>query len=64
LGERREELEILAQALLEKEVLLKSDVERMIGSRPNGEQGESKANGFAALDEEEEQQPEAPREKI
>lgn len=34
LTERREELEILAQTLLEKEVLLKSDVERLIGKRP------------------------------
>ncbi len=34
LVEKRKELELLAQALLEKEVLLKSDVERMIGSRP------------------------------
>lgn len=34
LAERRDELEKLAKALLEKEVLLKSDVERMIGPRP------------------------------
>ena len=34
LTERRNELELLAQALLEKEVLLKSDVERLIGPRP------------------------------
>ncbi len=34
LKERRNELELLAQALLEKEVLLKSDVERLIGPRP------------------------------
>jgi len=34
LTERRQELEILAQALLEKEVLLKSDVERLIGPNP------------------------------
>jgi cell division protease FtsH len=34
LTERRDALEKLAQALLEKEVLLKSDVERLIGSRP------------------------------
>jgi len=32
--ERRKELNILAQQLLEKEVLLKSDVERLIGKRP------------------------------
>lgn len=35
LREHREHLEILANALLEKEVLLKSDVERLIGSRPH-----------------------------
>jgi AFG3 family protein len=34
LKERRSELELLAKALLEKEVLLKSDVERLIGPRP------------------------------
>lgn len=32
--ERREELNLLANQLLEKEVLLKSDVERLIGARP------------------------------
>lgn len=34
LTERRQELEILAQRLLEKEVLLKSDVLKLIGPRP------------------------------
>ncbi len=34
LKEKREELEILASRLLEKEVLLKSDVEELIGPRP------------------------------
>jgi AFG3 family protein len=34
LSERRVELETLAHQLLEKEVLLKSDVERLIGPRP------------------------------
>jgi cell division protease FtsH len=34
LRERRQELESIAQALLEKEVLLKSDLERLIGPRP------------------------------
>ncbi len=34
LKEKRNELEILANALLENEVLLKSDVERLIGPRP------------------------------
>ena len=32
--EKKDDLEKLAQALLEKEVLLKSDVERLIGPRP------------------------------
>ncbi|MEL7119682.1 MAG: hypothetical protein AAFO07_09580, partial [Bacteroidota bacterium] len=39
LTERKDELEILAKALLEKEVLLKSDVERLIGERPKGDDG-------------------------
>ncbi len=34
LKEKRNELEILAKTLLEKEVLTKSDVERLIGKRP------------------------------
>jgi len=34
LKDKRKELDILAQQLLEKEVLLKSDVERLIGKRP------------------------------
>ncbi len=34
LKEKRDELEALARQLLEKEVLLKSDVERLIGPRP------------------------------
>lgn len=34
LSSRRKELEIVAKALLEKEVILKSDLERLIGSRP------------------------------
>ncbi len=34
LNERREELDILANELLDKELLLKSDVERLIGKRP------------------------------
>lgn len=34
LKDKSKELEVLAQALLEKEVLLKSDVERLIGERP------------------------------
>ena len=35
LKDKRSELNALAQALLEKEVLLKSDVERLIGPRPS-----------------------------
>jgi cell division protease FtsH len=35
LAGRHEELEILAKQLLETEVLLKSDVERLIGPRPH-----------------------------
>jgi AFG3 family protein len=34
LTEKRDELNLLANTLLEKEVLLKSDVERLIGARP------------------------------
>jgi cell division protease FtsH len=34
LQDRKHELEVIAKALLEKEVLLKSDVERLIGPRP------------------------------
>ena len=34
LQEKSQELEILAKQLLDKEVLLKSDVERLIGMRP------------------------------
>lgn len=34
LSEKREQLNLLAQTLLEKEVLLKSDVEKLIGMRP------------------------------
>ncbi len=37
LKEKRTELNILAQTLLEKEVLLKSDVERLVGPRPHVE---------------------------
>jgi cell division protease FtsH len=34
LKDKRKELEIIAETLLEKEVILKSDVERLIGERP------------------------------
>ena len=48
LTEKREELELLANELLEKEVLLKSDVERLIGARPEYVDPESatKDNGM------------------
>lgn len=45
LTERREELEKLANALLEKEVLLKSDVERLIGQPLSDMKGNAKDNG-------------------
>ncbi len=38
LRDKREALELMAQHLLEKEVLLKSDVEKLIGARPVGEE--------------------------
>jgi len=43
--EKRDELEKLAQALLEKEVLLKSDVERLIGARAQPATAKSHQNG-------------------
>ena len=43
LKERRNELDILAAQLLEKEVLLKSDVERLIGKRPYPEEDDFKS---------------------
>ncbi|RMG80963.1 MAG: ATP-dependent zinc metalloprotease FtsH, partial [Bacteroidetes bacterium] len=46
LKEKRRELEILARTLLEKEVILKSDVERLIGPRPVEEA--EKKNGLTA----------------
>ncbi len=41
LKKRRNELEVVAQYLLEKEVLLKSDLEELIGPRPFGEEASS-----------------------
>ena len=49
LKDKREELEILAKTLLEKEVLLKSDVEKLIGPRPVDVQ----ENGQTKIEEEE-----------
>ena len=45
LRERRNELELLAQQLLEHEVLLKSDVERLVGPRPYEEDPLAGQNG-------------------
>ena len=60
LTNRREELEILANALLEKEMLLKSDVERLIGPRLVDNDYEAHQNGLKKTESEE--QPEAPKE--
>ncbi|MCB0568409.1 MAG: ATP-dependent zinc metalloprotease FtsH [Phaeodactylibacter sp.] len=60
LTERREELEILANVLLEKEMLLKSDVERLIGPRLADAGEETHHNGLQK--NESEAQPEAPKE--
>ena len=45
LRDKRDELELLAQELLTKEVLLKSDVERLVGPRPGDENEAPSANG-------------------
>jgi len=45
LRDRRNELELLAQELLSKEVLLKSDLVRLIGPRPGDENEAPSANG-------------------
>jgi len=42
LTEKRKELDIIANQLLEKELILKSDVERLIGKRPFPEKEEFK----------------------
>lgn len=51
LTERRPELEKLAKELLDKEVLHKSDVERLIGPRPFKEVNREKASGTDAIAE-------------
>ena len=53
LRERKDELEILARTLLEKEVLLKSDVEKLIGPRPVDVKSQIDQNGIAKTEEEE-----------
>ncbi|MCH2044243.1 MAG: ATP-dependent zinc metalloprotease FtsH [Saprospiraceae bacterium] len=56
LKEKRKELELIATELLNKEVLLKEDVERLIGNRPfddipgdNGEKAKGEDNGADTL---------------
>ncbi|MFK8101472.1 MAG: ATP-dependent zinc metalloprotease FtsH [Saprospiraceae bacterium] len=51
--DKRKELEILANQLLEKEVLLKSDVERLIGKRPSDVEEAAAANGSINTEEKE-----------
>lgn len=55
LKERKKELEILANQLLEKEVLLKSDVERLIGKRPFAIDEKAQQNGAVSEESEEEE---------
>ena len=50
LSEKREELNALANALLENEVLLKSDLERLIGKRPYGEPSRMELKAKAKAD--------------
>ncbi|HOY17529.1 MAG TPA: ATP-dependent zinc metalloprotease FtsH [Haliscomenobacter sp.] len=50
LREHRNELEIIAQALLEKEVLHKSDLERLIGPRPYANEEKAKSNGHSTVE--------------
>ncbi|MDX1478068.1 MAG: ATP-dependent zinc metalloprotease FtsH [Saprospiraceae bacterium] len=75
LREHREELEILARQLLEKEVLLKSDVEKLIGERPYEEpkahidptdedHDPPSSNGQESSDEEHEQPERAPTDEV
>lgn len=60
LRKHKNELEMLAHQLLEKEVLVKSDVERLIGVRPSDLAELAKKNGKPQTADEE--QPEAPTE--
>lgn len=60
LRERKNELEILAEQLLEKEVLVKSDVERLIGIRPSEAAEKARKNGQQKIEGEE--QPETQNE--
>ena len=60
LRERKNELEVLAHQLLEKEVLVKSDVERLIGIRPSEAAEKARKNGQQKIEGEE--QPETQNE--
>ena len=51
LTERRDKLDLLANQLLEKEVLLKSDVEKLIGSRPFGKDHTDRNGGEPSTEE-------------
>ena len=57
--DHREDLEKLAQQLLEKEVLLKSDVERLIGSRPFGDPEPVSTKMHAGIEEQHQHHTEA-----
>lgn len=59
LAERRDALNVLANALLEKEVLVKTDVERLLGPRPYEDPDERTDNGSPAEDPDEQITPEA-----
>lgn len=50
LKEKRNELEILARQLLDKEVLLKSDVEKLIGTRPSDEKVRQEQQNLSSED--------------
>ncbi|TAE53208.1 MAG: ATP-dependent zinc metalloprotease FtsH, partial [Bacteroidetes bacterium] len=52
LSEHREELEAIAQELLQKEVIFKEDVERLIGKRPGSAEALAEANGHIVDTEE------------
>ena len=51
LTEHRDKLDLLANLLLEKEVLLKSDVEKLIGSRPFGKDHADRNGGEPSTEE-------------
>ncbi len=64
LNEKRDQLEKVANALLEKEVLLKSDIERLIGERPHMADDMVHQNGIPAekMDGIDGEAPDAPKE--